>query len=277
MSAFGTLMREAWLWLGASVLLAVLWTNLAWLFSPWADAERSRDASASLPERTVSRLANWRFAPSLFQALRLLYYVGLPSAALFWGNDAVVRRLVGLKRLALPSPASIGSDAPLDANWSIWVHDLGWAAMVGLASSGLLLLAAVAHRQALSSIEGGGSSRGASGWEAAREALYHEVHWAFYRNAPIVALGAYWGTWAGLGLVAVEALINPTWRQDLGEPGQAWPRLSRGALAVVSAILFLRTQNLWLALLLHWGISWLVRIAYTPHSPSLTGLTRPEE
>lgn len=253
-----TIAREAWLWLGGSLLLAALWANLAWLFSPWAHREGSDQTSRSLAERIVFTVANWRVAPSLFQGLRLLYYVGLPSAALFWGRDAVVSRLLGLQRLALPIPTAPADSTSLGGNWSDWMHDLGWTAVLGLSSGGLLLLAAFARRQALSNVAKSGRGDRTPVWKAAREAAYHEIHWAFYRNAPIVALGSYWGTWAGLGLIALEAAVNPDWRGDLRQPGQAWPRLLRGALAVASTVLFLRTQNLWLALVLHWGITWTV-------------------
>jgi len=257
---------EPWFWLGGSLLLAILWTNLAWLFSPWADPEKSTETPKSLAENIVFRLANWRFAPSLFQGLRLLYYVGLPSAALFWGRDAVVSRLLGLQRLALP-PWSSGSPA-LSANWSDWVHDLGWTAVLGLGSGALLVVAALIHRQALLNPHSGGRSKRASGWRAAREAVYREMHWAFYRNAPILALGSYWGTWTGLALATLEAAANPAWRRGLRQPGRAWSKLSRAALAVVSSTLFLRTQNLWLAVLLHWAISWTLEAAYTAPSPA---------
>jgi hypothetical protein len=266
-----TIVREAWLWLAGSLVLAMLWSNLSWLFSPWAHAEKPTETTSSLAERIVFRLANWQFAPSLLQGLRLLYYVGLPSAALFWGRDAVVGRLLGLQRLALPTFAdTVSRSGSLDANWSNWLHDLGWAAVLGLSSLGLLLLAAYTQRRALSDVRSRAQSDGAPGWKVAREALYHEIHWAFYRNAPIVALGSYWGTWAGLALVALEALVNPVWRRGLRETGYAWSRMSRGAMAVLSSLLYLRTQNLWLALLLHWGISWTLEATYRAPSTLLS-------
>ncbi|MGD2103957.1 MAG: hypothetical protein PVJ55_02435 [Anaerolineae bacterium] len=211
------------------------------------------------------RLANWRFAPALFQGVRLLYYVGIPSAALFWGRDAVVGRFLGLQRLILPGPA--GGSPSIGANWSAWAHDLGWAAVLGLGSAGLLLLAGLTHRKVLSEADGISRGERARGMGTAREAFYHEIHWAFYRNAPIVALGTYWGTWAGLAIVAVEAASNPGWRGDLRDRVRSWPRLWRGALIVVSAVLFLRAQNLWLASLVHWGVSWVLKTVQAEGSP----------
>lgn len=267
MPSANTGVREAWLWLGGSWLLAMLWSNLAWLFSPWVEAEASDDSSRSLAERIVFRVAHWRFAPSLFQGLRLLYHVGLPAAALFWGHDAVVSRFLGLQRLTLPPPWGTTGGASLSPNWADWMHDLGWAGILGLGSGGLLLLAAFTRRRALSKADSDVQGDGAPRWKTAREAVYHEIHWAFYRNAPIVTFGSYWGTWTGLTLVALEAAVNPAWRESLREPGQAWFHLTRGALSVVSSLLFLSTQNLWLALLLHWGISWTAETVYRTSSP----------
>jgi hypothetical protein len=167
--------------------------------------------------------------------------------------------------------------ASLSGNWSDWAHDLGRAGVLGLTAGGLLVLAMLTHRRALSNADGSNQNNKARSGRRAREAVYHEVHWAFYRNAPIVALGPYWGTWTGLALVALEALVNPMWREGLREPGQAWARLSRGALAVLSGLLYLGTQNLWLALLLHWGISWTLEAVYTAPSPIARDAVVPRE
>jgi hypothetical protein len=246
---------EAWLWLAASLLMAALWTNLAWLFSPWAEAGRLPHDSESLAERIVVQLANWHFARVLFQGLRLLYYVGLPFAALFWGYDAVISRFFGLQRLVLPTSGAPGQRASINANWLDWGHDIGWTAVLGLASWGVLLTAGWVRRRAVSDSDGPPPGSRASGGETLREALYHEIHWAFYRNAPIVTLGLYWGTWMGLTLAALEALANPVWRRGLRNPARAATLLLRAAMAVVSSLLFLRTQNLWLSVLLHWGVT----------------------
>ena len=264
MSLLDIIVREAWLWLGASLLLALLWSNLTWLFSPWADAVGSSETSGSLAERIVFQVAHWRFSGSVHQGLRLLYYVGLPAVALFWGRDAVLSRLLGLQRLALPSPGEGTSTAALSANWADWIHDLGWAAVLGLAGTGLLLLASMAYHRALFSIKSTGRTGRTGGWRLAREAIYHEVHWAFYRNAPVMAFGLYWGTWAALALIALEAALNPEWRGDLVEPARAWPCLVQGAIAVVSCLVYMQTQNLWLAVLLHWGIEWTLQSVTRP-------------
>jgi hypothetical protein len=248
--------------LGGSLLLAGLWTNLAWLYSPWVQAGRSPDDADSLAERLVVQLANWRFSPLLYQGLRLLYYVGLPFAALFWGYDAVVSRFFGLQRLVLPTAGALEGSASINANWLDWAQDVAWAVALGLGSWAVLLAAGWVRRRALGDADSPRPGVRASAWETLREALYHEIHWAFYRSAPIVILGLYWGTWTGLLLAALEALVNPVWRKGLRRPDWAATLLLRAALAVVSSLLFLRTQNLWLAILLHWGVSTGLRTLY---------------
>lgn len=253
MSALDLPAGDAWFWLGGSLLLAVLWTNLSWLFAPWAEPGRSPDDSESLAESIVVRLSNWRFAPLFFQALRLLYYVGLPFAALFWGYDAIISRFFGLQRLVLPTPSALEEGAPIDANWIDWGCDIGWAGALAIGTWGVLWVAGRVRRRAVAG--GAGLDNRATGWDNLREAIFHETHWAFYRNVPTVVLGLYWGTWTGLLLVAFEALANPVWRKGIVTAERSAAYLLRATLAVVSTLLFLRTQNLWLAILLHWGVS----------------------
>ena len=260
---------ESWLWLGGSLLLAILWANLAWYFR--------QPRSSSIGE-FVTRIISWRFAPLLLQFLRLLYYIGLPTAALLWGQDAVVQRYLGL-----PSGQS-------DV-WLKWAHELGWAAALGTGAWTLLMLGWWTYRRALHTAEKKSPIAGAnaSGWILLREAAYHEVHWAFYRNAPVIFVLAritgegYWGAWIGLALVALEAALNPAWRKGLADPEKAPTQLMRGALAVVSSVLFVLTKdgNLLLSLLLHFGVSLglsaLVRVfpLLPPHRPEQTQTQAP--
>jgi len=237
-----------WLWLGGSLLLAALWANLSWFF---------RQPRSGAAGEFVARLNAWRFSPWLLQFLRLSYYIGVPFAALLWGHDAVVGRLLGLQPLNLSIADGKEATASVAANWLDWAHDVGWAAILGIAAWGVLALGWWAYRRAMVAAgeEDGATGANGSGWVLLREAAYHEAHWAFYRNAPILAVGTYWGVWTGLALVALEAALNPGWRKDLSDPQQALSQLMRGALAIVSSVLFLLTENLWLALALHWGVS----------------------
>jgi hypothetical protein len=78
-------------------------------------------------------------------------------------------------------------------------------------------------------------------------------HWAFYRSAAIQAaqeLGAsaaiVWGTWLGVGIVALEGALNPELWHDLQTPGQAERRVLRAVLLVATSVLFLLSRNFWL-------------------------------
>jgi hypothetical protein len=241
--------NEGWLWSGGSLLAAILWANLAWFFR--------KPRSGTIGE-LVTQLLSWPFSPWLYQLLRLLYYLGVPFAALLWGHDAVVERVLGLKQLDLPISDRISVGADVAANWLDWAQGVGWAAALGIGAWTLLALGWWAYRRALTTAGEWNAVAGVnnSGWVLLREAAYHQVHWAFYRNAPILTMNTYWGTWVGLALVALEATLNPAWRKGLANPRQAPALWMRGALAVVSSVLFLQTKNLWLALAIHWGVSW---------------------
>lgn len=245
--------NEGWLWLVGSAIVAILWTNMIWFV-------RNPHTGTS---GDLGRLSTWHFFPWLHQALRLLYYVGVPFAALVW-RGALLKRYLGLSE-------------GLSSSLSDWADGVGWAAVLGVGAWGLLALGWWAYRRAVVATGEGVAivEMGAPAWVLLIEAIYHEVHWAFYRCVPIVALGedAYWGTWLGLALIGVEAVLDPAWRRGFADPEKAPRQLTRGALAVVSSVLFvlLGNGNLWLAIAVHWGVSWgltaLVRALPVPQSP----------
>jgi hypothetical protein len=179
--------------------------------------------------------------------------------ALILGQDALLTRFLGLKSFRLSGMKNDGlGTSSVSGNWGEWLHDLGWAALLAVLTWVLLATAYWLTRRAVRR-DGGAktaSTVDASGWIALREASCHEIHWTFYRNAPLVLLGTYWGTWAGLSLVTLEALLNPGWRDALGQSDTAADHLMRWALAITSCLLFLQTQNLYLGVLVHWGVSW---------------------
>jgi hypothetical protein len=259
---------EHWLWVSGSLLLAAFSLNLAWFLHQ----SRSEAVAAF-----VARLTAWPLTPLVIQFLRLAYYLGIPFAALIWGHDVIVGRQMGFQPLILPALSTAEAGAiPLDAaaNWSDWAHDVGWAAMLACGAWGALAVGWWNYRSALRTVSVDHPIiETPAGWVLLREAVYHEVHWAFYRNTPILAIGAYWGSWVGLTLIAVEAILNPAWHRWLMDPGQLSPQLARTALAVVSTVCFMLTQNLWLAVLLHWGVSWglsaLVRAYPVPPQPAV--------
>jgi hypothetical protein len=225
-----------WIWLGGSLLLGVVATQTAW----WMGR---RDESQAWPDSLVRS----PLSSVAVQIARFLYYIGLPFCALVWGRDAVVGRHLGLQPLVSPvTPA---------AHWADWARDLGWGVGLGLAAWIILAVGWRAVRRAGVSPEPAGVYT--STWILLREAAFQEVHWSFYRNALVVVLGAslgaslgtYWGVWIGLGLVTLEAGLNPWWRAALEDAARAPAALVRAGLAVLSAALYL-------AVLVHWGVTW---------------------
>jgi hypothetical protein len=80
-----------------------------------------------------------------------------------------------------------------------------------------------------------------------------EVHWAFYRAAWALTLqDVYAGAFLGLGVVYLEWSQSPFWRQGWRATAQAGGRWLRAAMALVVALLFLLTRNLWVCLAVHW-------------------------
>ena len=70
----------------------------------------------------------------------------------------------------------------------------------------------------------------------------------------------YKGVFLGLGLVYLEWALNPAWRRGWRALPRAAEQWLQAALALVSALVFLLTRNLWLCLgvhavlaLLFWG------------------------
>lgn len=229
-------MTDRWLWLGGSVLVALLSTWTTWLLRRQA---------------WVQRLKASPFSPPLLQLLRFLYYIGGPFAALLWGRDAVVERQFGLA----PLPLLLGPPLSPEERLRLWtdsVRGMGWVVFLGVAAWSTLV---VIWWAAGSRRDGKTVRLSLSVPTALREAFFQETHWTFYRNGPSVVLGIYWGTWVGLGIVALEAILNPWWWEALREPEKRLLTLVRAGMAVLSAAFYLQAANLWLSILLHWGVT----------------------
>jgi len=257
----------AWIWLGGSFVLAVLGANVRWLL---------RDPAPGPLADAVARLRGLGGISTLYQALRLAFYIGIPFAALLLGHDAVTERYLGMQPFEAPAEGGSAGAAVITNNWVNWARDAGWGAAAGAGVFVLLLVGWWTYRRALAAqdLREEAPFDRSSGWRHLREAAFHEAHWAFYRNAPLIALrndpdGAYWGIWIGLGIVGLEASLNPAWRHGLSIPEDAPSKLLRVAMALLSALLFWNTQNLWLAISLHVAISWAMSAiaAATTRSP----------
>ncbi len=198
--------------------------------------------SATWPGRLgawVGALRESAAAPWLALIGRLIYSLGVPYAALLLGV-ADARRL-GLA--GLPGwPQSIAG------------------ALGGLAGVGLLAwiwgrVAAVSYRR--------GSRRRlfAAEWQAFRtpwgwvsfllEVVSLQMSWAFVRGAAIRLAGLYAGVFLGLALLAATWLLRPRRLESLDSPEARAEVLLTGGLALVTSLVFLYAENLWLCGLVH--------------------------
>jgi hypothetical protein len=195
----------------------------------------------------------------LEQFLRLVYFIGVPYAALLTGSMASID--MGLTGAG----GSILGWSPAE-----WLRGLSTALMLGAIA---LIPIGVASRQ----IARAGRPLGTDDRSAGTviiEAIYAEIHWTFYRAAPLILLGeVYVAVLFGVLLVGVEWIVVLI-RNGLSpspEERQTW--LRRGVLLALSAALFALTRNVWLAIGLHatlellWKV-WLRRLVPRPIEPA---------
>jgi hypothetical protein len=237
------------LWTLASMTMAVL----ASLFVGTAQLDRLRAT-------TGGRL--------LEQFLRLAYFIGVPYAALLTGGIASVD--MGLTGTG----GSILGWSPAE-----WLRGLSTALTLGVI---VLIPVGAASRQ----IARAGYPLGVDDRSAGAvivEAIYAEIHWAFYRAAPLILLGdVYAAVLFGVLLVGVEWIVVLI-RNGLSlspEERQNW--LRRGVLLALSATLFVLSRNVWLAIVLHatlellWKV-WLRRLVPRPIEPARVPIEPPTD
>jgi len=212
-------------WVGGSILACALATNLAW----WL---RSRSSLRPVLQ------------DALVQVARFLFYLGIPYLALGGWPRPPFSGLFSLEDLGFPGA---------NLRWSAtrWLGAAGTGIWVALAAFLVLLLAW--RSASRGTVRLGFPPR--PWWALLIDGFYLQVHWAFYRAGLAVALGdLYTGVFAGLGLVTLEWALDPCWRQGWREQSQAAERWLRAALALVAALLFLLTRNLWVCLGVHWAL-----------------------
>jgi hypothetical protein len=213
-------------WLLGSVLVYTLSTNVLWLI-------RSRDLR-SLAIRALAQIG------------RFLFFVGIPYLVLGGWPRRPFQGLLSLEDMGLVGPGPL---------WPVnrWLEAAGTGLGVGLL---VLLFLVLAWNGAQRGADGPGTRLPSRPWWALPvDVLYLQVHWAFYRAAAAALLGDnYAGIFVGLSLIYLEWSLNPGWRRGWRWPSQAPGQWLHAALALVSAILFLLTRNLWVCLAIHWSV-----------------------
>lgn len=203
----------------------------------------------------------WRYAPWLVEVARLFYYIGLPYA------------VVVLRRVGLPSYMGI---PPLEGNaptagevglqlLGLAQPEVAWRRLwltLGLTAGALTLTVMLCwwYARSLRALPFGTTPPASTDllpwWISFREAVYLQMHWAFYRSGTILLTNDFYrGTALSLILICLEWAINPAWRTELRQPFRAETRLSRLGLALITALLFYFTRSLWLSILVHWVLA----------------------
>jgi len=168
------------------------------------------------------RAQSWSGWPWIVLVTQLAFFVGLPYLALISG--ATSPRLMGLTQVD-------------------WVKSLTWGLPMGIVAWGALTLGPRWVSRELVSI----TSRHPRTWPKALspglypwfEAVTDQVHLAFYRAGPaLLGLEMYWGLWIGLGMVALEWGLDPSWREGIRSPDRALACVTRAALALATTVIF---------------------------------------
>ncbi len=226
--------EDAWLWVVACLLGYVLLSNLFWFvpaLRPW-----SRGTALF-----AGRFFGFGLPPYLALQTGLVTTTAMGVAQLDWLRPFGVGLVAGAALLLIVALAA-------------W-HYRTWAATGDVLSS--LELAAAARDEVPVLLVP---------FLAAAEQLY----WAFLRAGCVAFLltagapadgAAYWGAWAGFGLLIVSWLANTAWRHTARTTTGSYVEMLRLATALGSTVLFLLSGNLWVSWAFHVAASWLAQFA----------------
>lgn len=196
----------------------------------------------------------------LFELLRLGYYIGIPFVALQIGW--IDLRVMGLNLRLLN-----------------WADGARWAIVIVLAAWLLLMVIWLPYLRATVDVLATPSTQSTFPRRMV-ELVYMQAHWAFYRAAAITFLQStipdafYWGTALGLGLTALEAIAAPRVRERLSQIGAADGIVWNFSQAVLNALGFAVTGNLYLLVLIHFLLDLTVP-HLRAHAPGRSALVIP--
>ncbi len=194
----------------------------------------------------------------LEQFLRLVYFIGVPYAALLVGSIATID--MGLTGTG----GSILGWSPAE-----WLRGLSTTLMLAVI---VLIPVGVASRQIARAGRPLGTDDRSVG-AVIVAAICAEIHWAFYRAAPMILLDdVYTAALFGVLLVGAEWIVILIRNGLSASPAERQDWLRRGVLLALSAAVFVLTQNVWLAMGWHvvlellWKV-WLRRLMPRPIEP----------
>ena len=234
------LMTHRWDWLSLSIALHTLASIARWLVDRQARTAASANAWWSGFQRILQ-------LPWLSQGIRMLYGLGLPAAALMWQGTLTSYGL-GLRPFDRELEADVLSTSAV-GNMAL---DTGQALLVAVGVTSLFACGRWLCRALPPATETPPSGLGRF-VNATLDALYHQAHWAFYREPFVITAGLTAGSWLGLIPVAAETMLNISlWERLDGQTIGARQNLAlRAALWVAGTLIFIHTRNLGLAILVH--------------------------
>jgi hypothetical protein len=214
----------------------VLGANLAW---------RYQFATEGKIAQQLRRAARSPLARALYEILRLFYYLGLPYAALLLGWLDV--RALGLGFLD-------------------WSNGLRWMIVLSLATWSMLMFVWVPYLRATAGLPVAATTAAASWSRRIVEVAYMQGHWAFYRAVCILLLRnflqddltVYWGAAAGIALTFLEAWADPRVRRHVARVGEGELALWSAGQAIINAVGFVLTRNVWVLALIHFALEFSV-------------------
>jgi len=222
-----------WGWIGLSLIAHVLGRFLLW---------QLEQARHTRPSSRLSALAALPWVSWAASFVRAGYFVVLPYWLLLRG--VTNPRWMGLSNLDWPR--SLGIGIPLALIAAIGLIGVTWHHTRAVGRTPFMPRAQIVTQP--------------GGWAMLIPVvIYREVHWAFYRSGTLAwGLGRYWGVFGSLALILGEQVLDPFTQRDLSREDRAFGALLPMALAILSAVSFFATANLWLGIALHWAVEWSV-------------------
>jgi hypothetical protein len=263
-------------WIATSLVLATLIPTVTWLLT-----------RSPLRIPALVRIATWPGSQAVAWLLAGLFCLLIPVAA--WRAGILSPYYMGL----------VEND---------WLDALGTGGGLAVLIAALMLAGWFVYRRSLRSEPFAAWAcceelTPAERWVAPLNAGLGQWHWAFYRAGAIAWLAAgvtlplviparlpwlagwaapvldawhaqpvYWGSWLGLGLVALEWFLNPYTWHELWVPGRLEGALRGAGLAVATTALFALTRSFWLCI----ACSLVVEIVIAGWFPVTTAEARTE-
>ncbi len=248
---------DRWDWLLGSIILATLASLIHWLLHYVNGAAGKRQSADNIWLRVLAtRALRTIESPWVAFPTRLIYAIAIPAAALFW-QGALTARGLGLHPLRVGVLALPGTDnvTQSGAPGQAWGNDLSWLVVVAGITALVMAAGSRIARQLAPQSTTGRRNLGV----AILEAVYHEVHWAFYREPFVYVWGIGLGSWLGALPVLLETGISLMFWERLHTRGAAYHRqtLVRAGLFVASTQLYILTRNLWVIIALDALVGWL--------------------